>query len=442
MEKTIPGTSQQNGVPERMNMSLNECARSIRLHSGLPKSFWDDAINTIAYLINRGSLMDVWSQTSSKTMSFEDFSTAFLHRFASSKRHQKNYLSLAALEISAATPEIMISAFTHGLRGGEFFKSLVKKPPSSYDDLLARAEKYVNLEDAQQHRRMEQQPGESRVEGAERGGRKRGARERYEDKARSGGQFSSHVPLDRSRDKVMEVREPERRWEKSQRVEINATLPSRDRREGSSSGSRQRSRMSLRHGQGPPWTNQRVGEQRVEGRGQDVPQEPVEPRRKMNEDNHPARGMIRIISGGATDEDSGFGPEDLRGIVTPHNDALVVTATIANYDVAMIFFDNGSSVNVLFKNTLDQVKVEGFEFESVSTALYGFAGHAIPPLGQIVLPISLDTDPRRVTKMIAFIVVDTPSAYNGIIGWPSLKDFRAVASTYHQKLKFSVGKGV
>ncbi|XP_075483778.1 uncharacterized protein LOC142523930 [Primulina tabacum] len=129
--------------------------------------------------------------------SFEDFSAAFLHRFVSSKRHQKSYLSLfvmkqqeaetlrefvqrfkiAALEIPAATPDNMISAFTQGLRGGEFFKSLVKKPPSSYDDLLARAEKYVNLEDAQRYRRMENRPEGSRVEGAERGGKKRGAGE-------------------------------------------------------------------------------------------------------------------------------------------------------------------------------------------------------------------------------------------------------------------------
>ncbi|XP_073020958.1 uncharacterized protein [Primulina eburnea] len=190
----------------------------------------------------------------------------------------------------------------------------------------------------------------------------------------------------------------------------------------------------------------------------------------MNEDNHPTRGMIHMISRGATDGDSGragkargrrlenfeiyrgadlpqdtvvsFGPEDLRGIVAPHNDALVVTATIANYDVAKIFVDNGSSVNVLFKSTLDQMKVEGFEFEPVSTPLYGFAGHAIPPLGQIVLPLSLGTVPRRVTKMIAFTVVDTLSEYNGILGRPALKDFKAVASTYHQKLKFPVGKEV
>ncbi|XP_073024439.1 uncharacterized protein [Primulina eburnea] len=108
----------------------------------------------------------------------------------------------------------------------------------------------------------------------------------------------------------------------------------------------------------------------------------------------------------------------------------------------MIFIDNGSSVNVVFKSTFDQMKLEGFEFELVSTPLYGFAGHAIPPLGQIVHPLSLGTDPRRVTKMIAFTVMATFSAYNGIHGQPALKDFRAVASTYHQKLKFPVGKGV
>ncbi|XP_073049399.1 uncharacterized protein [Primulina eburnea] len=335
---------------------------------------------------------------------FVDFSAAFLHRFASSKKHQKNYLSLfvvkqqeaetlrefvqrfnnAALEIPAATPDIMISAFTQGLRGGEFFKSLVKKPPSSYDELLARAEKYVNLEDAQRYRRIENRHGGSRVEGVEKGGRKRGVGEREEDRTRSRGQFSSHVPVDRSRDEVMEVRDPVRRWEKSRMVECSARFPLRDRQEGSTSGIRPRSDPSPRRGQSPPWINQGDGEQRGEGRGQYVLQEPVEPRMGTNEDNYPMRGMIHMISGGATDEGYGrarkahgrrlenfeiysgadlpqdpvisFGPEDLRGVVTPHNDALVVTATIVNYDVARIFIDNGSSVNVLFKSKLDQMK--------------------------------------------------------------------------------------
>ena len=53
MIKTVPETPQQNGVAERMNRTLNERARSMRLHAGLPKMFWADAVSTAAYLINR-----------------------------------------------------------------------------------------------------------------------------------------------------------------------------------------------------------------------------------------------------------------------------------------------------------------------------------------------------------------------------------------------------
>ena len=69
MEKTILGTPQQNGVVERMNRTLNEYARSMRLHAGLPKTFWANVVNIAAYLINRGPSVpmefripeDVWS---------------------------------------------------------------------------------------------------------------------------------------------------------------------------------------------------------------------------------------------------------------------------------------------------------------------------------------------------------------------------------------------
>ncbi|XP_073125472.1 uncharacterized protein [Henckelia pumila] len=107
--------------------------------------------------------------------SFNDFSSAFLHQFASSKKYLKTSLSLfnlkqseveplreyvqrfntAALEVPAATADTLVNSFTQGLSGGEFFKSLVKKPPLTYDELLSRAEKYVNLEDAQRQRRHE-----------------------------------------------------------------------------------------------------------------------------------------------------------------------------------------------------------------------------------------------------------------------------------------------
>ena len=69
MEKTILGTPQHNGVAERINRTLNEHARSMRLHTGLPKTFWANDVSTAAYLINRGPsvpmefrlLEEVWS---------------------------------------------------------------------------------------------------------------------------------------------------------------------------------------------------------------------------------------------------------------------------------------------------------------------------------------------------------------------------------------------
>ncbi|KAE8685870.1 cytochrome P450 71A9-like [Hibiscus syriacus] len=70
METTVPMTPQQNGIAERMNRTLNERARSMRIHAGLPKFLWAEAINTAAYLINRGPSVpldgripeEVWSK--------------------------------------------------------------------------------------------------------------------------------------------------------------------------------------------------------------------------------------------------------------------------------------------------------------------------------------------------------------------------------------------
>lgn len=59
MHKMVPKTPQQNGVAERMNRTLNERVKSMRLHVGLRKMFWSDSFNIASYLINKGSLVPI-----------------------------------------------------------------------------------------------------------------------------------------------------------------------------------------------------------------------------------------------------------------------------------------------------------------------------------------------------------------------------------------------
>uniref|UniRef100_A0A2N9H7K1 Retrovirus-related Pol polyprotein from transposon TNT 1-94 n=1 Tax=Fagus sylvatica TaxID=28930 RepID=A0A2N9H7K1_FAGSY len=81
MEKTIPRTPQQNGVAERMNRTLNERARSMRLHAGLPETFWADAVNTAAYLINRGPSVPLEFRIPEEVWSGKEVNLSYLKVF-------------------------------------------------------------------------------------------------------------------------------------------------------------------------------------------------------------------------------------------------------------------------------------------------------------------------------------------------------------------------
>ena len=51
-ENIVLRIPQENGVSERMNMTIMERARSMRLHAWFPLQFWEDVVNNIVYLIN------------------------------------------------------------------------------------------------------------------------------------------------------------------------------------------------------------------------------------------------------------------------------------------------------------------------------------------------------------------------------------------------------
>ena len=52
-QHTVGGTPQQNGLAERFNKTILERVRCMLSVSGLPKTFWAEAVKTACYLINR-----------------------------------------------------------------------------------------------------------------------------------------------------------------------------------------------------------------------------------------------------------------------------------------------------------------------------------------------------------------------------------------------------
>ena len=53
-----------------------------------------------------------------------------------------------ALSINKANDKILVAAFTNGLRKGKFLFSLYKNDPKTMSDVLYKATKYMNMEDA------------------------------------------------------------------------------------------------------------------------------------------------------------------------------------------------------------------------------------------------------------------------------------------------------
>ena len=68
--------------------------------------------------------------------------------------------------------------------------------------------------------------------------------------------------------------------------------------------------------------------------------------------------------------------------------------------------------------------------------IYGFNGMESKIEGMIQLPVTMGTEPRQATFMLNFLIVKASSTYNAILGKTGMHAFKAIASTYHLKIKF------
>ena len=115
---------------------------------------------------------------------------------------------------------------------------------------------------------------------------------------------------------------------------------------------------------------------------------------------------------------------------------------IANMLVKRVLVDTRSSVNNLYKSSLERMNLSVQDLEPCNQTIYGFFGEGLTPTGSIRLLVTTSTAPTNRTLLTTFIVVDFPLAYNAVIGRPILVDLQAVTSIWHLAMKFPIDAGV
>ena len=80
-----------------------------------------------------------------------------------------------------------------------------------------------------------------------------------------------------------------------------------------------------------------------------------------------------------------FTDEDVRRLHHPHGDAIVITLAIANYTTKRMLLDNGSSADILYYPTFQQMRINNELLRPVNMLLIRFGGMKVLPVGTISL---------------------------------------------------------
>ena len=137
-----------------------------------------------------------------------------------------------------------------------------------------------------------------------------------------------------------------------------------------------------------------------------------------------------------------FSEDDARRFHHPHDDALVVSIRVGDYNTHRVLVDNGSSANILYNPASQQMRIDKERLVLMNTPLISFGGTKVYPLGAITLSVMVGDYPQQIIKDVTFLMVDCLFAYNSILERPTLNSWKVVTSTYHLMIKFPTDYGV
>ncbi|GKA50637.1 reverse transcriptase domain-containing protein [Tanacetum coccineum] len=122
---------------------------------------------------------------------------------------------------------------------------------------------------------------------------------------------------------------------------------------------------------------------------------------------------------------------------------MIIKTEIGGHFIHRIYVDGGSASEILYEHCFNRLRPEvKNQMVPAIAPLIGFSGEIIWPMGQILLPIKIGDAEHFTSTRMNFVIVRSPSPYNGIIGRPGVRKIQAVPSTAHGMLKFPVPGGI
>ena len=90
----------------------------------------------------------------------------------------------------------------------------------------------------------------------------------------------------------------------------------------------------------------------------------------------------------------GFTEEDARHPHHLHDDALVVSIQVGDYNTHRVLMDNGSSADIFYYLAFQQMRLERKWSVPTNTPVIGFGGMSVYPLGVVTLLVTVGDYPQ------------------------------------------------
>uniref|UniRef100_A0A2N9IUP8 CCHC-type domain-containing protein n=1 Tax=Fagus sylvatica TaxID=28930 RepID=A0A2N9IUP8_FAGSY len=128
---TVRKTPQQNGVAERLNRTITETARCLRLNAELPKIFWTKAVDVACYIINRSPRVALDGKVAEEVWTGQEVDYSFMRIFGC-----PTYVHISGEDRSKLDPKskkCIFLGFKKGVKGYKLWDPVAQKVVISRD---------------------------------------------------------------------------------------------------------------------------------------------------------------------------------------------------------------------------------------------------------------------------------------------------------------------